>query len=44
MDDRKEQIELFQGDEKRLKDIVEAFCLKHELDEESKEQLLGMVD
>ena len=39
-----DQIELYGGDEKKIGAIVDEFCADHDLDEESKEQLLQLVE
>lgn len=44
MENGTHQIEFFTGDEQRLDEIVDSFCVKHELDSDSKAQLLQLVE
>jgi hypothetical protein len=39
-----DQIEFYSGDERRVGEIVDEFCIDHDLDDECKEQLLQLVE
>lgn len=42
--DKTDRITLFKGDENNLQEVADVFAKKHELDDESKEKLLELLE